>query len=249
MSEKRSKYDTDPLDPDFVRRTDEMWGATRGAEQRPTGDASSEQETALLPGTQPAAEPPRADERPSDAPTQRMDEHFSRSYPSVFIPPNYQQPPVPYQQPPPPYQQQPYQQAPPTYQQPYVPPPGTASERVVAGFNVKEKWAVMLPYTPFYIGLVFALIELLTVPRQETRVRFHAAQALALHLAIILGGWLFTILRGMTGSGFGGFLFWLASFIFLLVSMSRVWKGEEHRIGPLAEPTRWLNEHINVRKS
>ena len=248
MSEKRSKYDTDPLDPDFVRRTDEMWGATRGAEQRPTGDASSEQETALLPGTQPPVEPPRAAERPHDAPTQRMDEHFSRSYPSVFIPPDYQQPPVPYQQTPP-YQQQPYQQAPPTYQQPYVPPAGAASERVVAGFNVREKWAVMLPYTPFYIGLVFSLIELLTVPRQEARVRFHAAQALALHLAILVVGWFFSALHGITGSRFGGVLFGLASFIFLLVSMKRVWKGEEQRIGPLADATRWLNEHINVRKT
>jgi uncharacterized membrane protein len=241
MSEKRSKYDTDPLDPDFVRRTDEVWGATRGAEQRPTSDAASEQETALLPGTQPPIDPAHA--QPHDAPTQRMDEHFSQSYPSIFIPPTYQQPPVPYN--PAPQYQQPLQ-----YQQPYVPPQtGVVPERVVAGFNVKEKWAVMLPYTPFYIGLVFALIELLTVPRHETRVRFHAAQALALHLAIILVGWLFSALHGITGSGFGGFLFWLASFIFLLVSMNRVWKGEEHRIGPLTEPTRWLNERISPRKS
>ena len=30
MPEKRSKYDTDPLDPDFARRAEEsLWGASR----------------------------------------------------------------------------------------------------------------------------------------------------------------------------------------------------------------------------
>src|SRR5918911_3705676 len=99
MSEKRSKYDTDPLDPNFARQTDEMWGATRGVEQRPTnevGDAAAPQE---------AARP----QPPSEAPTRRMDERFSQSYPSVFIPPTSQPPPAPYQ-------------APPLQQQPYAPP-------------------------------------------------------------------------------------------------------------------------------
>ena len=248
MSEKRNKYDTDPLDPDFVRHTDEMWDATRGAEQRPADDTSSEQTTALLPGTQPAVEQPR-DERPTDAPTQRMDEHFSRSYPSVFIPPNYQQPPVPYQQTPP------YQPAPSQYQQPYVPPqagttPAFATpERPVAGLNIKEKFACALPYVPSFIGLVPALIWLLLVPRQEVRVRFHAAQALALHLAILALTYLFTFVGFLTGSGAGTGLVRAAGWVFLLISLIRVWKGQEHRIGPLNDATNWLNQRINPRKS
>src|SRR5207237_10581737 len=189
-------------------------------------------------------------EGPTDAPTQRMDEHFSRSYPSVFIPPAYQQPPAPYNQAPPYQQPPPHSQAPPQYQQTYVPPQtGATPERTIAGLNVREKWATMMPYAPFYVGLVVALVELLMVPRHEVRVRFHAAQGLALHLAILVVGWLFSALGWMTGGRFGGVLFGLASFIFLLVSMRRVWKGEEHRIGPLADATRWLNEHISPRKS
>jgi hypothetical protein len=29
--------------------------------------------------------------------------------------------------------------------------------------------------------------------------------------------------------------------------MIRVWKGEPHRIAPLAEPAQWFNEHIEPR--
>src|SRR3954470_22810979 len=107
MSEKRSKYDTDPLDPDFVRQTDDMWGATGGVEPRPTNEVGDASAAEMPPSA--ARMPP-----PSEAPTQRMDEKFAQSYPSIFIPPTYAQPPTPYQQPP-----NAYQQPPPQYQQPY----------------------------------------------------------------------------------------------------------------------------------
>ena len=252
MAEKRSKYDTDPLDPDFARQTDEMWGATRGVEQPRSTDDVSGATTQLMPESpQPAPnpqstsnDPPRAPQ--SEAPTQRMDEKFSQSYPSIFIPPTYQQPPVPYQQPQ-------YQQPP--YQQPYAPPPagvsaaGTSPERTIAGLNIKEKWATVLPYAPFYIGIVAALIELLMVPRREVRVRFHAAQGLALQAAILALSYLFTFIGFFTSSWTGGGLVRLAGFVFLIISMIRVWKGGEHRIGPLNDATKWLNERIDPRKS
>jgi uncharacterized membrane protein len=258
MSEKRSKYDTDPLDPDFVRQADEMWGATRRTEPRATGDAvGNEQETIRLPGTPPpapASEPQRGSApRPTDAPTRRMDEQSSQSYPSIFVPPTYPQPPAPYQQPQVPYQQAPYQQQPGAYQQPYAPPHAApayyTAERPVAGIGLAEKWATALPYAPFYIGIVVALLELLLVPRHEVRARFHAAQGLALHLAILAIYYLFTIIGVLTGSRFGATLFGLASTIFLIVSMIRVWKGREPRIAPLSDATKWLNEHTNPRKS
>jgi uncharacterized membrane protein len=237
-----------------------MWGATRGVEApRATDDVGSAATRMMPEPPQPAPsptpashEPPRA--RASEAPTQRMDEKFSQSYPSIFVPPTYNQPPAPYQQPPQ-YQQSTATQPPP-YQQPYAPPlagtsPTVATpERTIAGLNVKEKWATMLPYAPFYIGIVVGLIELLMVPRREVRVRFHAAQGLALHLVILVIGWLFSALGFVTrgGSSFGSFLFWLASFVFLIISMIRVWKGEEHHIGPLSDATKWLNERIDPRK-
>ena len=115
-----------------------------------------------------------------------------------------------------------------------------------------------LPYTPFYIGGVIAVLELFLVPRNEVRTRFHAAQGLALQLAILAAGFLFRIANFFVASTLGGFsatllsilwsLFSLAALIFLIVSMVRVWKGEPHNLEPLADITKRLNEQIEPRK-
>ncbi|MCA1555347.1 MAG: hypothetical protein LC747_01530, partial [Acidobacteria bacterium] len=155
MSEKRSQYDTDPLDPDFVRQTEELSGTT----SRETARTSNEQ-ARLNPD--------------ADAPTRRIDDPLSQPYPSIFVPPT-QQPPPTYQ--PPTYQQPTSPQT--LYQQPTAANPGRntsvmppqthaqqpPSSRTVAGIGIPENFALVLPYVPFYIGIVGAIIELLIVPR------------------------------------------------------------------------------------
>jgi uncharacterized membrane protein len=231
MPEKRSKYDTDPLDPDFVRRTDEMRGAT-GEAARDAGERQPQPRPFV------------------DDPTRRFDEQTSSSYPSVFVPPAYQ----------PPQQAQGYS----TFgsDQPYdatgtPPPPGPSSpynagagpsKRQVSKLGIPENIATALPYAPFYIGLVASVIELLIVPRHETRTRFHAAQGLALQLVMVAGAFAFGIIEAITDSALGGNLFWLASFIFLIVSVIRVLNGKPHHIAPLDDATRLLNERINPMK-
>lgn len=235
MSEKRSKYDTDPLDPDFVRQTEEIGG----------GSAASARETARTANEQARLNPD------VDAPTRRIEDPLSQPYPSVFVPPTQTTPPT-YQQPT--YQQPTYQQPPATtYMQgnpavPHVPRPAQPTSRTVAGINIPEKFALILPYVPFYLGIVGAIIELLLVPRTETRVRFHAAQGLALQLAILAISLVLGFLGGLAGSGFGGTLFSLAANIFLIVSIIRVWKGQTHYLTPLDEATCWLYERIEPRK-
>jgi uncharacterized membrane protein len=59
---------------------------------------------------------------------------------------------------------------------------------------------MILPYAPFYIGLVVSLLELFLVPRKETKVRFHASQALALHIAILIIHTVFSAISALTGS-------------------------------------------------
>jgi uncharacterized membrane protein len=243
MSEKRSQYDTDPLDPDFVRRTEEISGA------------SGARETARTTNEQARLNPD------ADAPTRRIDDPLAQPYPSIFVPPTQTSPPPPTYQPT--YQQPTYQQPPPTYQQPPYTPRQTAANlgqtpfapnrsqptsRPVAGIGIPEKFALVLPYVPFYIGIVSAIIELLIVPRTETRVRFHAAQGLALQLAILAISLVLRFLGTLAGSGFGGTLFWLASTIFLIISIIRVWKGETHYLTPLDEATAWLHQRIEPRK-
>jgi hypothetical protein len=108
----------------------------------------------------------------------------------------------------------------------------------VPRLGLPENIANVLPYIPFYIGLVAAIIELAVVPRGETRTRFHAAQGLALQLAIVAGSVIFQIVRLATGSGFGRTVFGVAALIFLIFSAVRVWQGKPHHVAPLTVGSR-----------
>lgn len=227
METKKSKYDTNPLDPDFVKNAEQSWG--------PEGDPAGRPETQEVRGAtreigSSGNENARANVY-SEAPTRRYDNvPLDAPYPSIFVPPTYSQP-APYQPPPTPYR-------------PVTQKPGS---RTVAGIGVPEKWASAFAYAPFYIGVVVSLIELFLVPRKELRVRFHAAQGLALQIAMVVGQTLFGVIGTVTGSSFGRSLFGLACFVFLIVSMIRVCKGKPHHIAPLVEPAQWFNEHIEPR--
>lgn len=225
METKKSKYDTNPLDPDVERKADESWGEGGSSTQQVRG------------ATRPVGNPATPNENArknvySEAPTRRYDNPpLEASYPSVFVPPPYA-PPAQYQQ----QQQSAYPQ------DVRIPP----THRSVPGIGVSEKWALMMNYAP-YVGIVVSLIELFLVPRKELRVRFHASQALALHIAFLVIQTIFGGINTLTGNDVGAALFGAASTIFLIISMVRVWKGEPHAIAPLAEPAKWFNDHIEPR--
>ena len=241
MEPKRSKYDTNPLDGKVVDRAGESFAVGRpGAPTEevaggPTRDIGrTENEAARL-------NPDR------EAPTRRIDD--GTSYPSVFVPPpprqrTYAPPRAPavniYQPPPVP---------PPNV---YLPPPlpilQTPAAPSVAGLNIPQRWANLLPYIPGHLGAVAAVVELLLVPRTETRARFHAAQGLALQLAILILTGALGFVSLISGSSFGSRLFGFASTIFLIVSMVRAWKGRPHHIAPLDEATKFFDEKIKPRK-
>jgi uncharacterized membrane protein len=213
MEPKRSKYDTNPLDPEVARKTEQVWG---DAEDVPSTGGVKGATTRVGPQPNNAVDSARSNVY-SEAPTRTFNSPPSgdSSYPSVFVPPTYAPPAEVYKPP----------QGP--YQQPLV--------RTV-------------PYAPAYIGVVASIIELLLVPRREVRVRGHAAQGLALQLAIVAITMLFSIVGAITGSSAGGKIFWLAQFTFLIISMIRVGKGATHRIAPLTEAAEWLNKHIDPRR-
>jgi uncharacterized membrane protein len=224
METKKNKYDTNPLDPEAERKAAESWNSGSGGDTQQVHRATRDVGRT-------ANENSRQDTY-SEAPTRKIDGQTPDApYPSVFIPPTYA-PPTQYQAPP---------------QGIYAAPAVAPSSRSVQGIGLPERWAVMLAYAPFYVGLVVSLLELFLVPRKEVRVRLHAAQALSLHIAILIVHTVFGVIGSITDSSFGGFLFKLAAFIFLIVSMVRVWKGEPHRIAPVAEPAQWFNEHIEPR--
>ena len=226
METKKSKYDTNPLDPDVERQAEESWG---GAPTQQVGGAT--REVGHTPNE--SAQESARQNVYSEAPTRRYDNPpLEAPYPSVFVPPTYA----------PPRQ---YVQADPNqYQGPVTLPP---TSRPVVGLGISEKWAVMLPYAP-WIGIVASLVELFLVSRREVRVRFHASQALALHIAILLISTVLGVVGAVSGSDFGKLIFQTAATVFLIISMIRVNRGEPHRIAPLAEPAQWFNEHIEPRK-
>ncbi|HMF56313.1 MAG TPA: hypothetical protein VK619_08210 [Pyrinomonadaceae bacterium] len=236
--EKKNKYDTNPLDPDVAGRADDAWGATRSSStstEEIRGGATSE--VARTANEQARSEPG------ADAPTRRMDAPFlPESYPSVFIPPKYAPPPATYQ-------------SASAAAQTFNSPP---TSRTIPGIGMPENLALVLPYIPFYIGAILGAVELFLAPRSEVRVRHHAAQGLSLHLVILVAGFVLRIARMLADNTLGGFasgmlglaslLFSIATIVFTIICLIKVWKGDNLRIGPIAELTKWFNEHIEPKK-
>ncbi|HEY0005218.1 MAG TPA: hypothetical protein VGB17_10460 [Pyrinomonadaceae bacterium] len=225
---KKTKYDTNPLDPDYVRRTEEVRGAT---EEIPAAGGATQEQAQTHRGVD------------TEAPTHHLNAPHTASYPSVFIPATYQPPQTPAQRP---------------AAQPVAATHAPTSQ-TVPGISLPENIALILPYIPFpLIGTVPGLLELLLVPRHQVRVRFHAAQGLALHLFVLIVSALFStassiasaLLRGPASFllALASSLFTIAAFIFFIISMIRVWKGEAHVITPLADAAKWLNEKLEPKK-
>src|ERR1043165_7812028 len=83
---------------------------------------------------------------PAEAPTKRYDSSIPVSYPSVNVPPSY--PPQPVGA---------------TSEMPAKAP---SSTRPVPGLGLPENITCALPYAPFYIGAVVAVLELFLTPRE-----------------------------------------------------------------------------------
>src|SRR5262245_17975230 len=128
MSENKSKYDTNPLDPDVERKTADVWADLGGV--NPTQQVGGGAARAV-------GNSVNEDARThvySEAPTRRYDNPpLEAPYPSVFVPPTYA-PPAQYQ-----HRQDVYQ-APPVSNAP--------TSRPVSGIGVAEKWAMMMAYAP-----------------------------------------------------------------------------------------------------
>src|SRR2546423_10245441 len=116
METKKSKYDTNPLDPDVERKAEESWGKSAPTQQ--VGGTTRE-----------VGNPSNEDARQnvySEAPTRRYDNPpLEAPYPSVFVPPTYS-PPAQYQQ----------------GQNIYQSPVSSPASRSIQGIGLSEKWAM-----------------------------------------------------------------------------------------------------------
>lgn len=123
------------------------------------------------------------------------------------------------------------------------------TSRTVLGIGIPENVAMILPYLPFTFGGIAAVVELLLVSRSETRVRFHAAQGLALHIVWLLAGVVLAFLGEISSyASFSGRIFSIVVTVFFIFSIWRVWQGKPHHIEALDDLTDFLNEKLKPRK-
>ncbi|MBX7171406.1 MAG: hypothetical protein K1X72_10665 [Pyrinomonadaceae bacterium] len=120
--------------------------------------------------------------------------------------------------------------------------------RKVDKIGLPENILVALPYLPWGLGLIAGLIELLLVPRSEPKVRFHAAQGLALHIGVLL---ISTIL-GVVGrfsdwAGSGSWIFSLAMLIFFIIWTIKAYQGKPIHVEAVDELTNWLEEKVRIK--
>jgi hypothetical protein len=222
-TEKRTKYDTDPLDPDFLRRTNEIRDET--------------DETVTLNGKLPHQHPSRVTEQ---TPTMRYADSIPESYPSVFAPPH--EPPM-YQ---PPTQSN-------FSPNSYTTPPGGLSKLGVSenvasmlpytplyiGAIVAIVELFLLPRTEVKTrshasqGLALHLVILFI------GLAFSGASFLAYHslgsfswFIVSLCGWLFSV----------------SAFCYLIYSMWLVWKGKDTTIQFVSNFAKWINQHLDPIK-
>ena len=126
----------------------------------------------------------------------------------------------------------------------------TSSDRKIAKTGLPEKWLIVMPYIPFTIGLVAGLILLLLIPKEENKVRFHAAQGLAAHVGILI----VTTILGLIGevtdlASIGNGIFQLVTTIMLVIFAIKAWKGKPVHIESVDDLTNWLEEKIGPLKT
>lgn len=124
-----------------------------------------------------------------------------------------------------------------------------AGDRKVAKAGLPEKWLIGLPYLPFWIGFVAGFILLLVIPKEENKVRFHAAQGFAAQLAIAVISAVLAFVGDVTDSNFGGFIFGAVSTVMMIVFAIKAWKGKPVHIEPIDDLTNWLEEKIGPVKT
>ena len=136
------------------------------------------------------------------------------------------------------------------YQPPLTIGMDVASDRNVPKVGMPEKWLIGLPYIPFYIGLVAGIVLLLVVPKEENKVRFHAAQGLAAHVGILIVTTILGLVGNVAGiANFGSLIFTIVTTVMLIAFAIKAWKGKPVHIETVDDLTNWLEEKIGPIKS
>lgn len=119
----------------------------------------------------------------------------------------------------------------------------------VEKIGLPENIVTAIPYIPFWIGLIAGLIILFLVPKSEPKVRFHAAQGLAAHLAIFIIAAILSGIGSVTNIGnAGGTIFGIVTTIMLIIFAIKAWQGKPVHIESVDDLTEWLDDKIQPKK-
>jgi uncharacterized membrane protein len=122
--------------------------------------------------------------------------------------------------------------------------------RKVEKFGLPENVMTALPYIPWYIGMIAGLLILFLVPKSEAKVRFHAAQGLAAHIAVLIVSAILGFIGNLTDvAEIGNVVFQLVSTVLLVVFAFKAWKGKPIHIESIDDLTNWLEDKIKPSQS
>ena len=194
-----------------------------------------------------AAEAQQAESAPQfDAKTQTLPPYSVTEEPTRrYEDPNFVPPYIP-----PPVASFNGQNVPETYQTARFADMNRSNTHKVEKIGLPENILTAVPYIPVFFGAVAGFLILFLVPRSEPKVRFHAAQALAAHIAIffislILGG--IGSLPGLGMASSGNTIFQIVTTIMLIIFAIKAWQGKPVHIESVDDLTEWLEDKIKPR--
>lgn len=120
--------------------------------------------------------------------------------------------------------------------------------RKIEKIGLPENILTALPYIPFFLGFISGLLILFLVPKSESKVRFHAAQGLAAHVAIfIISAILRAIDRVTDFADFGLAIFQIVTTIMLIIFAVKAYQGKPIHIESVEDLTDWLEDKIKPK--
>jgi uncharacterized membrane protein len=214
----KKKFDTNPLDPEYPQKVAAEAAMAAGAAPAQQAAGST---------TDLSAQTRSFGDEPADA---------TRRYGNINYVPDYQSP------------DQAYGLTPPATTRLDQSDFGISSNRKVDKIGLPENILVALPYLPWGIGLVAGLVELFLVQKSEPKVRFHAAQGLAIQIGILL----ISTMLGFVGNfsdwaDDGKGIFQLVATIMSFVFAYKAYKGKPLHIEAVEDLANWLDEKIAPR--
>lgn len=121
--------------------------------------------------------------------------------------------------------------------------------RKVSKVGLPENVMTAVPYVPWYLGMVASVLILLFLPKSEAKVRFHAAQGLAAHIAIMIVSTLLGVMAQFVNfASIGNGIFNVVTMVMLIIFMIKAWKGRPVHIETIDDLTNWLEEKITLKQ-